>query len=291
MNNIVGYVEQVSSNNFFRKMLEKIYCAISIEKYSFDKYIIMVNSQQLTENNLKKIVSKIKRNNINTVVLSNEMSKNKDYFINQGIYVIDGKYLMKNLLKDIILYIYQGNMESISNDDLYVAIDDDTNAEIIVDTANLFKSLNIVTCRIKKLKRLDRRLESRSDVVYSITNNIRKGLKRAKIIINFDYDEGFFAEAKYNKDAIIINLYSKGLSLKNSFRGVLVENINIEYNQNCIEKEIFCKYNKTEILESSICNNSYKSVVELCKKYNCSICNLIGRNNNISIEEIKNILS
>lgn len=291
MNNVIGYIEHVDSENFFERLLEKFFCKIVFEKYSFDKYIIMVNSMELKEKELGKLVHKIKQRGINQVVLSNDFTNQKDIFIDHGIHILDGKYLMRNLLKDIILYIFQDKDVDISKEPLYVTIDDDSNSEIIMDVANLFKSLNIVTCKLKKLKRLDKKLEENSELVYSITNNLKKSLKRARIIVNFDYDEKFFSEARLNREAIIINLCSKKIVLKNTFKGLIIENVDILYRQNCIEMETFNNYNKAEVLESNIYGKSYNNVTELCRIFDCKITNLVGKNGKISGAEIKNILS
>lgn len=291
MDNIVGYVEQIGSQNYFEKTIEKFLCRITFEKYSFDKLIITVNSSELKEKDLKKLVDRIRKRKIERIALSNDFIKWRDFFSTQEVLVFDGKYLMKNLLKSIILYIYQNKNEDICNEDLYVTIDNDRDSDIIIDVASLFKSLNIVTNRLKKLKRLDNKLESTSDIVYSISNNVKKGLRRAKIIVNFDYNYKFFSEAKLNRQAIIINLNNENLLLKNTFKGLIVDNIDITYKQNCVEREIFNKFNKTIVLESNMYGKSYKNIIESCKMFDCKIANLIGMNGFISLKEIKNILS
>ena len=144
--------------------------------------------------------------------------------------------------------------------------------------------INIVTDTIKKMRRLSINLEKEENIIFSISNNCKKGLKRAKTIINFDYTDEFFEKFKVNRNAIIINLNDHELKLGNYYQGVIIENIEIAYNNN--EKS---NYNKTKLYESYICNLNYFSIQEKYNEDNCIISNLIGKNGFIQNRELKKV--
>lgn len=291
MNNIVGYIDVNNSVKNFNLMFKRIFCRVKFKELEYDKLKILVDTQSLNEKRIKRIANKIKEIGINKIVLAENCANKRGLFIKYGIDILDGKFIMKNMLKEILVYMYKIRGTEIFNESLYITTDNDTDFDIIIDTANLFKSLNIVTRKIKKLKRMDKKIESNTDIVCSITNNITKGLRRAKIIVNFNYDEKFFSEAKLNRNAIIINLSKEKLNLKSSFNGTIIENINIEYKQNLMEENEFKNFNKSLLLESKILGKSYSEIKKILNEADSKIIDLYGKNGKIFGEEIKNNLS
>lgn len=291
MNNVIGYLDYKCPSGKIEKIINKVFCKVSTYKNEYGEFVISTNADIINERALNRLSKKINEKGISKVVLSNRYLPQKDTFKNYKIDVFDGKILMKNMLRDILEYIYQIKNIGTFNDELYVLLDSDKNADIIEDVATMFKSLNIVTSKIKKLKRLEKKLEGTTDLVYSITNNKKKGLRRAKIIVNMDYDSDFFKEARVNRNAIVINLSRENLTLKCTFCGLIIENISIEYSQNAEELEQFRNFNKGLLMETKILKENYRNARNILKKSHCKLAGLEGKNGEVSEDEIKNNLS
>lgn len=184
------------------------------------------------------------------------------------------KILMKNFTTLILCKFFYDQNIDIRFEDIYITVNDDKNKDIIIDIAQNVKSINIVTTSIKKMRRLCNKLE-KEGILFSISNNSQKSLKRAKLIINFDYNSETFNYYNINRYATIINLYKEKINLDKCFGGTIIENIKIDYNNENLNLK---NYDKTEIYESYICNDNYFTIKEKCNKDKCRIVGFIGKN-------------
>lgn len=286
---IIGYLNYINNLdiNIFKRIINKIFFKVSLEKIKENKFEILTNSCDISEKNLKKIKKVIDNNNIDIIAISNKINIEKSYFDRENIKYFNGKYLMKNLIIQILDYIYLCKNKNMILDELYITISNDKNKDIIMDLATKFKYINIVTDKIKKLKRLENKLENNGEIIYSISNNTKKSLKKAKMIVNFDYDETFFEKFNLNREAIIINLNNKKIKMKNSYQGIIIENvtINYEYKENNILN--IKNFDKNILYESCIINMNYKEFKTNYINNKCEVIHLIGSNGFILDGELK----
>ena len=282
MNYIIGYINCKKALKFkkLQKIIGYIYFKIKVIRIDENKFDIKVNSNKFNKRRIKKIEKILKTYNINKLVISNEIDCESKIILNNLIKSSE-KILMKGIIKNILKYIFKNQNTDLRFEDIFITIKDDKNKETIKDIANEAKSINIVTDTIKKMRRLSINLEKEENIIFSISNNCKKG---AKTIINFDYTDEFFEKFKVNRNAIIINLNDHELKLGNYYQGVIIENIEIAYNNN--EKS---NYNKTKLYESYICNLNYFSIQEKYNEDNCIISNLIGKNGFIQNRELKKV--
>ena len=274
MNYIIGYINCKKALKFkkLQKIIGYIYFKIKVIRIDENKFDIEVNSNKFNKRRIKKIEKTLKTYNINKLVISNEIDCESKIILNNLIKSSE-KILMKGIIKNILKYIFKNQNTDLRFEDIFITIKDDKNKETIKDIANEAKSINIVTDTIKKMRRLSINLEKEENIIFSISNNCKKGLKRAKTIINFDYTDEFFEKFKDHE-----------LKLGNYYQGVIIENIEIAYNNN--EKS---DYNKTKLYESYICNLNYFSIQEKYNEDNCIISNLIGKNGFIQNRELKKV--
>ena len=223
MNYIIGYINCKKALKFkkLQKIIGYIYFKIKVIRIDENKFDIEVNSNKFNKRRIKKIEKILKTYNINKLVISNEIDCESKIILNNLIKSSE-KILMKGIIKNILKYIFKNQNTDLRFEDIFITIKDDKNKETIKDIANEAKSINIVTDTIKKMRRLSINLEKEENIIFSISNNCKKGLKRAKTIINFDYTDEFFEKFKVNRNAIIINLNDHELKLGNYYQGVII---------------------------------------------------------------------
>ena len=289
MENKIGYLnyKEDCNKNFFKKFYNIAF--YKVEHYTVNNYKseIFINKDSINKKILKKIVEIKNKNNIKNIVISNKIKINENV---QDLSLLNGKFLMKNIIVFVLKYIFSLINKDIRCENLYVLVDNDKNKDIIIDLAHKFKSISIVTDNIKRLRRLDKRLSNDDEIIISISNNYKKALKKASIIVNFDYDVSFFEKFNVNRNSIIINLHSEKIKMKNSYQGIIVENIKIDYED--VSKFLIKNgedFDKTILYESYILNSNYCKINDMYMEDNCKINSLIGTNGEIAVSEIKNL--
>ena len=158
-----------------------------------------------------------------------------------------------------------------------------------------FKMVNVVTSNINKYKKLEEKIFNEDETVITVTNNRKKSLKRAKIIINIDFEAEKLKKYNINRKAIIINVEKDIFNNSNIFDGININNLDINISQEL--KNFFDEYNllnKTSltILYESILNkkDSFENIKERIKKDEVSIIRLIGNNGTIDEKEYLRVI-
>lgn len=286
MSYVVGYVNYKRNfgKSFFGKILDRFFFRVNVNKIEDGYFEIFINNNVINSRRILKIKKLASRFDVNRLVICKSL-----IYKNDGISFdkSDEKILMKNIVKQILEYVYDCQNRDMRLENLYIAIKDDKNKDIIIDLASNFKSVNIVTDIIKKLRRLDFKLEKMDGINFSISNNSKKALKRANVIVNFDYDSDFFQKFCISRNAIIINLSKNELVPSKGFDGIIIENVNIKYENNDIKFLNFKNFFQTDLYEAYICNFNYCEIQEGYFSNNCMITNLVGKNGNITKSQLK----
>lgn len=290
MESKVGYLcyKEDGDKNFFKKFYNTLFYKAEYCSINDFKSKIIINKDIIDNKILKKVVEIKNKNNIKNIVVSNKIKFNENI---KELNVLTGKFLMKNSIIFLLEFLFKLMNKDLRCENLYILIDNDKNKDIIIDLANNFKSISIVTDNIKRLRRLDRKLNSNDELIISISNNYKKALRKANVIVNFDYDISFFEKFNVNRNSIIINLYSEKLNLKNSYQGMVIENIEIDFDNidDCFINNIQ-DFNKTIFYESYILNSNYFEIKDKYNENNCKIKNFIGVNGKINVSEVKKFL-
>lgn len=61
----------------------------------------------------------------------------------------------------------------------------------------------------------------------AVSNNKKKSLKKAKIIINFDLKQDEISKYQINRNAVIINLSDNIMKMEKSFNGIIINSMQI----------------------------------------------------------------
>jgi len=266
----------------------------------FSRMKIVENECQIPEissnsKKIEKIVKKMKKKNIDQVILSKEL-KQKQEFVqilnNYDIAICDGKWLMQYMLQNIIVFLNK-NGKIVANDEITILANDLTNEvkENIKKFSDSYKKIRIVTNHSEKFRRLEEELYDKKGIAIILTNNKRKALSQSMLIINFDFVQEVIDQYNINEKAIIINLNDKIKINKKRFSGLIITDYEVEFrnlNQLVLEEILheqkeFCL---KEILEGKIYSTKLKvpnystfdTIINLIEEHGIDIKELYGIN-------------
>ncbi len=257
------------------KLYKKLFKVIRIENNTY--YL-----PDLNEKIISKLIQKLKQNNIDCII----SEKNIDFEYNR----LDGKYLLKCAVPEVIKYCYNALDKNEELEEIYILAENYTkeNIRIIESMLDKVKVVNIVTNHLRQFQELEKRLE-RKEIYITVSSNKRKALKRAELIINLDFNN--FNGFNVNKNSIIVNC-NKEFKLNKDFEGICIENIDIKIdkimrifseNENMDKKELF----EAELLKQKDLDES-RYILEKSKMI---ITGLIGKRGKIDLSEFNKIKS
>ncbi len=234
------------------------------------------------------IVKELEERGINTVILEEKLKKYervRNNLYSQNINILDGRYLFKCLMVQILNYITHLKKQQIRNIEVSVLVNEynSLNKEIIADIANNVKIINIITSNINKFKKLEKYFYDEYGIILNISNNKKTSLLKTPIIINLDFPEELINKYKIYDKAIIINASEKIEIESKKFNGINASYYKIDipskYRINGFKDE--------EIYEGKLYNCSYKTIQKEVKKNKIKIEYLIGSKGIILEEEFK----
>ena len=275
------------------KAMNKLFYKFYVIDVDNNKKCIYINKKYINTRAYKSINKYLNNHNLEPLscnaMISKEIQIDEENNVLNGIrYIPKEKNVMKLMLYDILKYIEHVVDTDCRNESLYVAMINDNNKEILINILDLFKSINIVTTRLGSIRRMEKRIQKYKDTIISISNNKKKALRRAKILINFDFSSDLLNEFDLNKDCIIINLNINKINLNRSFRGSIINAIQIDF-QNRYEEQINkCKYDLYNLYNSYIEHLNYHNAMEFIENDKCKIVNLVGNRGQIANKEIVN---
>lgn len=185
-----------------------------------------------SEEKINKVIEQMKINRIGTVILSKELYQNVEFIRalnNNRIIVLDGKWLYRYMMPDIVEYICKK-----ANIDDNVEVGMLTNEVTDEFLGNLeilsreFKKIKIVTEYPEKFRKIDERTLENSGFSMIISKNKKQALTKTKIIINFDFSEETINQYNINENAIIINLSQELKINKKRFNGIIIKDYDIK---------------------------------------------------------------
>lgn len=260
------------TNNFYTNTIDE------------DKKIYLIIDEN-NKNIYKNIIKKLKNEKTKTqkvqIVLEDDLKEYIDYF--SEFKILNGKDFMNNNVKAILEKILENTPMALQDVFILTNKYNEQSIRMIKNIGQEFKSVNVISKEIEKYKTLEDILESEI-IVFSIANNKKKSLKKAKIIINMDFSNEQLQEYNICRSAIIVNLSKEKIKDLKSFEGIIVQNVEIELEDS--EKEIFKENNiieefkKVELYES-ISTKKIQDVKRIKKIY--------GNNGEIDKKELINI--
>lgn len=286
--NITNYPKFIK---FIIYLFKKIFCILTIR----NENICVLPYKKVKNKTIIKIIVKIIEKISKNVVLSNYLNGLEQLKIQlkeKNINFYKGNILSKYLLFNFVEYISKQKNENSYCQEITILANNlsKIDEENIIYFSKNFKRINIVTKSINKFNKLEEKLEELG-IGITITNNKRKSLLKAKIIINLDFDEDMLNSFNINQHAIIIQVGKKVNIKSKLFNGINILDYQIIYESEYIDltNKEFKKFDKKLLYESIIGNKKYDDVINMIKKDNVRIVNLIGKNGIIQKQEYRKI--
>lgn len=172
-----------------------------------------------------------------------------------GIKILDGRWLFKFMLYEIIEYISKAKSEKIEFQTVAILIknnDEIINSQLL-EIAKAVRTLKIITDKKIYFSNLEQVLYDKFGIAIQIANNKYKSLTNVNIILNIDFEEEKLNEYNINPKACVVNIKWKNRILDNNFFGLNIVDYKIKYNKESFEniaKED--RYNENILYESYI---------------------------------------
>lgn len=230
-----------------------------------EKIIINRNMSRINIKQKMKIVNKIRdtllKYKCKRIVLTEELKKDKEFnnlLATNNISIINGKWLFKMLIPEIVDDIVKKN--NLKKEEIELIFTVNEKSRIVEEYIELFarelKRVGVVTNHLSQFKKVEDKLYNNNGILITVTNNKRKSLLKADVILNIDYPKEILNKFTLNDNAIIINIEGDMKILKKRFCGKLMNDYEIEvkddlkFNQWLINNQIeIKKYNTKDVYE------------------------------------------
>lgn len=270
------YLEKVDKPKF---MFQKL-------KIEQDNCKIYANLEK--EKNIKKVISKIVKAEINAVVLSKELKTNLQ-LINElnsaNIHIFDGRWLEKYLTYEILEFILKQKNQKKEETELAITTNEITDSciQIVKTLAKQYKRVTVVTNHLNKLRKIEKELYDEYGVLILVSNNLKKSLAKTQLILNMDFNKEVLNKYKINENAVILNLEGDMIIYNKRFNGINVNNYEIEVGrEEIIWRTNMDKFETKELLEASLyMKDTFDNIRAKIGKYKVLVQEIYGINGKI----------
>lgn len=261
----------------------------NIIKLDNDKIILPIKADEISEKKAQKMARRTKKildkTNSKKMVISKNIKKYSNYINYLYTYqyeIVDGRWLFEILSAKALDFITSKNDIKKEETQVSILVNDLTestleNIKIIVKQ---YKRVNIITNHIDRFKKIEQQIFEEEGIMITITNNKKKSLTKAKLILNVDFPSELINKYNINEDAIIVNLKGNVKINKKRFNGLNINDYEIKFeSQEKFEYDKINKYKMAEIYEANIYKRApFKNIVENLEKDKVEILMLQGNN-------------
>ena len=238
--------------------------------------------------NIRKVINKLINNEATNVVLSKELSKNKD-LINalnaNNIKVFDGRWLEKYISFEILDYVIEQKVLKKQETEIAITTNEitDLSIEIIKVLAKQYKRVTVVTNYINKLRKIEKEIYEKNGILILVSNNKKKSLLKPQIILNLDFNKEVLNKYKINENAIIINLEGEMKIVTKRFNGININDYEIEVGkEENIWRENMKNFKNKDLLEAVLyMKDTFQNIRSKIAQNKISIKEVFGINGKI----------
>lgn len=237
------------------------------------------------QNSDKKIRNKLEKEKLQTqklqIILSKEIKPYQSYF--KGYAIIDGRKTFFCAIDSILEKIMQ--KQPMVMQDIYVLTNryQEQHINLIKKLTPNVKSMNIITKEIEKYRIVEELMQEQGMVI-SVSNNKRKSLKKARLIINLDFSKEELKEYTIYRNALLITIPQEKVSNLKGFEGIIIQDVEIEWEEKQIEwirqNQLENSFRPLEMKESLKEGKLQKETIQVTKLY--------GNNGQINEKELQN---
>ena len=222
---------------FFIEENTKIGLFQSIKKITQKNNRILINKkiENLSLKNKVVIIKKIKRildrENVRQVGIESNLKQDVEFinlFHSNNINICNSKWVLKKCTDKVVDLILKEKKKEESEIWICVNEVDSMVEEYIYKYAKEFKRINIITNYIGKFKKIEEKLYNEEGILINVTNNRKKSLLKAELIINVDFPKEIINEFEIYDRSTIINWDEPLKIRKKRFNGKIIEEIGIK---------------------------------------------------------------
>ena len=225
-----------------------------------NKMFINKNLEKASLKSKIKIVQKIKNilenKKVRQLCIEKNL-KNDIQFINllysNNINICTPKWIFKQKTDEIISQILKDKKREETEISICVNEVDSQVENYIYKFAKEFKTINIVTNHIGKFKKIEEKLYEEDGILINLSNNRRKSLLKAKLILNIDFPKELINEFAIYDNSTIINWDDNLKIRKKRFNGKIIEEINLDLAENSEVVEFIKQNNLEKYDERDVC--------------------------------------
>lgn len=200
------FIEQNEKANLFERVFKSV-------ARNGNKIIINLNLYKVTFDSKIKISKKIKdilaSEKSRQIVLEKNLKQDKELInllYSYNINICNPKWLFKKITNEVIERILQNKNKG--ECEIWICVNE---VEPIIEDyiykfAKEFKTINIITNHIGKFKKIEEKLYQDEGILINVTNNRRKSLIKAQLILNIDFPKEILNQFAIYDNAIIIDL-------------------------------------------------------------------------------------
>ena len=279
------YIQEIDKPSWLRRTFK----IVQLEK---NKIILPIETDKIGDKKAQKLAKKTKKildkTNCNKLVISKNVKK-IDNYMNQlytcKYLISDSKWLFELLTIKVLDFVMEKFNIKKQETQIAILVNDLTensleNIRIIVKQ---YKCVSIITNHIEKFKKLEQQLLEENGIMITITNNRKKSLAKAQIILNVDFPTELINKYYINEKAIIINLKGNVKIEKKRFNGININDYEIKVkNDEELDKDFLTKYKMADVYETKLYKKTpYKNLMEILEKDKVEILMLQTNNSKI----------
>lgn len=278
----------IKENDKPNKILE----LLNIVKLEGNKIILPVNRENIVNKKTKKIADKavkiLNQTNCNKVIISKNIKRYENfmnYLFSNNIDIVEGKWLFEVLEYDIIKYIQE--KKNLKKEDLTIAILINRITEIslynLKKIAKEYKKVNVITNHIEIFKKVEKQILNEEGIMIAVSNNKRKSLVNAKIILNVDFPQELINKYNIYDEAIIVNIQGNIRITKKRFNGMCINDYEIKVNNKAELDEVEEKFfSVKDVYEANLYKKQpIDNIIRKLERDKVEILELEGENNSL----------
>ena len=276
------YIQETDKPNF-------IFGLFNIVQLQENKIILPIDENKISSKKAKKLAQKTKKILDKTmskrIVISEKIQKQEEYVNLLHTYdfeIIEGKWLFEVLSCKVLDYILKQKEIKKEETSISILVNDLTENMLsnIRKIAKEYKRVNIITNHIEKFKKIEKQILEKDGIMITVGNNKKKGLSKAKIILNVDFPSELINQYNIYENAIIVNIKVNVKIAKKRFNGITINDYEIAFrSEEELDYDKRIKYKICEIYEAEINKKQpFQEIMKKIEKDQVKIIKLFGIN-------------
>ena len=225
-------------------------------------YLPIVNQKMFQK---LKILSNIRC--WNNLCISENLRENTaflDFAQKNSLRIMDGSWLLKNMVDYVLEYIVEMKNEFMGNQEVSILCHtlDETIAEKIKEISAKVKVCNILTTQTKEFQKLEEEIYQANGVLINVSKNFKKSLNKSSMVVNFDFDKNDLKKCTFTKTEYMIQIHSQNCLHKKDFAGTNIVGFGLDMPEKYKEYQRELEGFSTRILYESFLykRTSYKNI-------------------------------